>query len=46
MDINEQYAYEIKHEIAFLKNRMADYAILSQLSIISKIPDDNERAHE
>ena len=34
MDTDEPYAYEIQHEIAFLKTRKANYAILSQLSII------------
>ena len=46
MDIHERYAYEIKHEIAFLKSGKANYAILSQLSIIFEILDDYERVHE
>ena len=48
MDIHGRYAYEIQHEIAFLKTGKANYAIssLSQLSIIFEIPDDNERVHE
>ena len=47
MDIHERYAYEIQHEIAFLKNRKGiNYAILIQSSMIFEIPDDNERVYE
>ena len=48
MDIHERYAYEIQHEISFLKVKTgkANYAILSQLSIVSEIPDDDQRVHE
>ena len=46
MDIHGQYTSEIQHEIALLKSGKANYAILSQLSIIFEILDDNERVHE
>ena len=48
MDIHTRYAYEIQYEIALLKTGKANYAIsiLSQLSIIFEIPDDNEGVHE
>ena len=47
MDIHERYAYKTQHEIAFQKNLVkANNAILSQLSIIFEILDDNERVHE
>ena len=46
MDIHEQYAYEIRLKIAFLKIGAANYAILSQLSIIFEIPEDNGPVHE
>ena len=39
MDIHDNYTYKIKHEIAIPKNQ-ANYAILSQLSIIFEILDD------
>ena len=42
----DRYSYKIQHEIAFQKVGEANYAILSQLSIIFEIPDDNERVHE
>ena len=46
MDIHDQYSSEIQHEIALLKTEKANYAILSQSSIIFEIPDDNERVYE
>ena len=48
MDIYDQYASEIQHEIVFLKLKIgkANYAVLSQLPIIFEIPDDIERVYE
>ena len=46
IDIHDQYTYEIQHEIVLLKTGEANHAILSQLSIIFEIPDDNERVHK
>ena len=46
MDIHDQYTSEIKHKIALLKPGKANYAILSQLSIIFEIRDNLERVSE
>ena len=46
MDIHDKYTSEIQHEIALLKTGKANYAILSQLSIIFEIPKDIKRVHE
>ena len=39
MVIHDQYDSEIQHEFALLKTGKANYAVLSQLSIIFEIPD-------
>ena len=46
MDIYDQYATKIQHEIALLKTGKANYAILSQVLIIFEIPDNFERVYE
>ena len=43
MDIHDQYASEMQLEIALLNIGKANYAVLSQSSIIFEIPDDIER---
>ena len=46
MDIHDQYTSKIQHEIALLTTGKANYANLSQLSIIFEIPKDIERVCE